>query len=64
MKKTTHRKCETIKRHKAAEELKKKSSCKLESCATNTWRMESLTSKRIFYILKQLKQDCNCPLHF
>ena len=63
MKKTTHRKCESIKRHKASEELKKKSSCTLESCATNTWRMESLTSKGIFYVLEQLKQDCNCPLH-
>ncbi len=41
---STHRKCEINKRHKIAQEvLKSSSSCVLQSCGINMWRMESLS---------------------
>ena len=42
-KKNTHRKCEITKRHKAAQELQKNSTCTLQSWGIFTWRMESQT---------------------
>lgn len=62
LKASTHRKCEINKRHKLAQELMKKSTCMLQSCGSNTWRMESATSKGTFYIIQVLKKECDCPL--
>ena len=52
-KKKKDRNCEITKRHKAAQELQKNSNCTLQSCGL-------LTCKRTFYVLQQLKQECDC----
>ena len=60
---STHRKCEINKRHKIAQEVhKSSSSCVLQSCGINMWRMESLSSNGTFYMIQKLKDDCDCHL--
>ena len=62
MNRSTHRKCEISKRHKVAQDLKKKSACVLQSWGDNMRRIESLSSKGTFYIIQGLKNKSNCPL--
>ena len=57
--KTTHRKTEIHKRHKAAMELNPT----LQPTNDKTWRIQSYNKKDTYYILNKLLENCSCKLH-
>jgi hypothetical protein len=61
--KSTHRKCDILKRHKSAEEFLSKNSCTLEEIAENTWTCGSFVSGNTdVYTIQKLKNECTCLL--
>lgn len=62
MKTNTHRKCEIHKGHKVALELLNKSECVIQVCGNKIWRIKLYNSKGTYYIIQELKSECDCPL--